>query len=115
RSRGTQNEPQAVVALVARVLVNRTFPLPHENLARPASRPRRRVVECELVEDRIGVDACETLEHPQLLAGENVLARSRRRTAKVRSVCEIRRLDHKGVAFPVAAPIAALQVDVRAD
>src|SRR6188472_124240 len=72
---------------------------------RPRLRERRRIVDGDGVVDRIGVDAREALDETQRLA----------RSSEVGLVREVRRLDHKRVAFPVTARISQILPNALAD
>src|SRR4030095_14353406 len=63
------------------------------NLPRPGPRPRRRIVDRELVHERVGIDAGEPLHQPH----------ARRGSGEARATKKVLRLDDERVAFPAAA------------
>src|SRR5580693_8731909 len=63
-----QNIAQRVVGLVARVLKDVLAGGRPGVLAGPRPRPRRRIVDREAVEERIGRNARESLDHVQVVA-----------------------------------------------
>ena len=84
---------QPVIPFVARVLEYRARILPPRHLGRPGPRPRRRILDRELITDRLLVDAREALGQPHVLA----------RALKCELVGEIRRFDNQRLALPVTA------------
>src|SRR5262249_23784118 len=84
---------QAVVAFVARVLEYRTFIFLPRHFRGPGSRPRRRIVDRELIAERILGDAREALGQPHVLA----------RALERELLGEVRRFDHQRVALPTTA------------
>src|SRR4051812_17975983 len=92
-ARAGQQVREAVIALVARVLEQRTDALLPRDFRRPWPRPRGGVVHGEAVHQRVVAGAREALR--QL----HVRARSLER----RFVGEVRRLDDERVAVPPAA------------
>ena len=96
---------QAVVPLVAGVLVDRPVGLRHRIRHGPRPRPRRRIVDREAIVERVGVDAREALDEVQILA----------RSAEVRPVGEVRRVDDQRVALPAAARVAHPRAEARGE
>src|SRR4051794_11617736 len=94
-TRGAQDVRQAVVALVASVLVNGTLRLQERHFSRPRPGPGRGVVHGEGVGDGVGPDAREALRH---LDG-------RGRIPEAHAIVEVRRFDDERVALPVAARV----------
>src|SRR4030095_1437228 len=92
-SRTREDVRQAVVAFVTRVLEERPNGFRPGHFGRPWPRPRRRIVDRELISDRVLVHAREALDQVQVLTGplERVLA------------VEIRRFDDERVPFPTPA------------
>src|SRR5262245_43758269 len=82
---------QAVVAFVARVLVEIPFARPHVLFDRPRLRPRRRIVDGETVLDAVLARAREALDH----------VKRRARPAVVRLVAEVRGFDDERAALPM--------------
>ena len=66
--------------------------LHHRNLRAPRARPGGRIIDRELIEDRVGVDAREAFHHVQRLAG----------SLEARLVGEVSGLDDKRLALPTA-------------
>src|SRR6266536_1251779 len=81
-ARGAEDESEAVVPFSAGVLVDRPFELPHQDLARPRTDPRRRIVDREPIADRVGVRARKAFDDVQASAREDVLTVARRRAAE---------------------------------
>src|SRR5215468_3787058 len=98
RPRPAQNVEHRVVALVAGVLghLHLTQILLQVERCGPGARERRRILDGELVVDRVDVDAPEALDHMQ--AGC--------RTAVSRLRREIRDIDDERVAVPAASRVA---------
>src|SRR5207249_11770141 len=82
----------AVVAFVAGMLKDRSHGLFEEDLCGPWFCPGRRIIDGELIANRVFVRACETLDHMHLLAGalENRLVR------------EVGAINDQRIAFPAA-------------
>ena len=114
RPRGAQDEPQAVVAFVTSVLVNRPVPFTHDDFRRPGPHPRGRILDREAVGDIVGPRG-EAFDDVQAVARENVRPRRGRRAAKRRPVGEVRRVDDQRVAFPAPPGIAVQRPELRAD
>src|SRR5262245_12191648 len=93
---------QAVVPFVAGVLEYRTRRLLPQHLGGPGSRPRRRVIDGELIAERVFGHARETYRQPHVLACalERELVR------------EIRRFDNQRLALPAAAVTSRPLADV---
>src|SRR2546428_6083928 len=87
---------QAVVAFVAGMLKDRSHGLFEEDLCGPGFCPGRRIIDGELIANRVFVRACETLDHMHLLAGalENRLVR------------EVGAVNDQRIAFLAAGMIA---------
>src|SRR5262249_55628885 len=68
-ARAGEDARHRVIAFVARVLEDRPLDLFHRQRSRPRSGERLRIVDRELVVDRIRVDPAEALDHLQGLAG----------------------------------------------
>ena len=66
---GGQDVGKSVVGLVTGILVEEVDDLPEWNLAAPRLRVRRRVVDRELLQDRLLVDPGEPLGHLQIVRG----------------------------------------------
>src|SRR2546426_3127000 len=58
----------AIIPLVAGVLIDRNLSLRHGNRDRPGSCPRRGIVDRVLELDRVSIDAPEALDHMQVRA-----------------------------------------------
>src|SRR5262245_30060323 len=95
-SRAAQNIHQRVVPFVARVLEDALVGLRHRYGRAPRTRERGRVVHGELVQQRVLVDASETLDEMELVVSP----------AKTGPAVEVRRVDDERVALPLAARIA---------
>src|SRR5688500_5928218 len=91
----------AVIALVTRVFVQRSFNPQHLILAAPGAVPGRAVFDRELVTDGVRVGQREALNDLQVL----------RSASKGAPVLYVRRLDHEGVAFPLPARVALQLLD----
>src|SRR5689334_21106510 len=61
RAGSREDAGEAVVPFMARVLVNQIVALPHGQRHGPGARPDCRVVNRVLVEERVGVEATESL------------------------------------------------------
>ena len=93
-----QHVQKSVVAFVARELVDRQLAPLHRQFHRPGLLPGVRIRHRELVEQRVGVDAGETLHQRPVPAGVP--------PGDMRPVViEVHRLDHQRVAVPMAARI----------
>src|SRR6478672_9010510 len=92
----TQDAQQGFVALVTGVLENRLTGGLHRQLHAPRTGKRRRIVDRELVEQRIDVCPRKALDQVQFRA----------RAAEVRLVGEVGRVDNERLPFPVADRIA---------
>src|SRR5438552_1540706 len=92
RSRASQNVDQGVVSFVAGVLVDRPAGFRQPQQAGPRSAERLGIVDGEVVADRVGRRACETLDDTQTVAG----------SPESRLVGEIRRLDDQRAPIPAA-------------
>src|SRR5262245_60335486 len=80
---------------MAGVFEERTLASSHGNFHGPWLRKCLRVIDCELVQKRVGIKALETFGQPHVFA----------RATESSSVREIRRLDNERVAFPMAARV----------
>ena len=78
---------------MAGVFENRAHGLFEEQFGRPRFRPRRRIVNGELIADRVVVGAGEAFDQMHLLAG----------SLEDRLLREVRAIDDQCVAFPPAA------------
>src|SRR5258708_12515113 len=68
-SRAREDVAEAVIAFVARELVDRSLGL-HDRIGDgPRSRPGRRIIQREAVLDRLGVDARQPLSYMKVRAG----------------------------------------------
>src|SRR5438552_17707687 len=67
-ARAGEDVEHAVVALVAGVFVDAVGGLPHREFHGPRTRPRVRIVDRELVEQRIPIHPAEALDESKLLA-----------------------------------------------
>src|SRR3989442_3803277 len=94
---------QRVVAFMTSVLVQRFFSSEPRVLPRPQPIPCCRIFDRETVQDRLVAGAREPFDHLQVLA----------RSAELRLVGEVGRLDDERVAFPSASGIAHPPFDVR--
>src|SRR6266850_3077533 len=83
----------AIVSFVTRVLEYRTYILLPRHLRGPGSCPRRRILDRELIADRVLGHAREALDQTHVLA----------RALERKLVREIRRFDHQRLALPVTA------------
>ena len=81
---------------MARVPGNEVVDAIEGNLAAPGTRERRRIVDGELVENRVGAHAGEAFDHLQALG----------RAAKSLERMKVRRLDDERIAFPPSDRIA---------
>ena len=88
---------------MARVLVDQLVGLRHRDRRAPFRRPRRGIVDRELVLQRVRIDAAEALDQVQVL----------RRAAEPGLLREVGGVHHERVAFPVADRIAGQRSDVR--
>src|SRR5262249_6666822 len=84
---------QAVVSFVARVLEYRTFVLLPRYFRGPGPRPRRRILDRELIAERRLVEAGEALRQAHVLT----------RALEGELVGEVRGFDHQGLAVPTTA------------
>ena len=100
---------QAVIALVARVLVERSHDLGHRDRCRPRLREGRRIVDRDLVVHRTGTESREALDDATLLAG------AIDSHVSLVDVGEIDRLNDERIAFPVAARVAQPLFDAGPD
>src|SRR3989442_14224427 len=102
----SQDALEAVIALVTRVLIERTHRVPDPGRG-PRSRPRRLIGNRELVVEFDRSDAVPAFNQMQVPAG----------SFKVRPVAEIRGLDNQRVALPTATrvpqPLADPLVEMR--
>src|SRR3989454_4718824 len=102
----SQDALEAVIALVTRVLIERTHRVPDPGRG-PRSRPRRLIGNRELVVELVRSDAAPTFDQMQVFAG----------SLEVRLVAEIRGLDNQRAALPmttrVPQPLADLLVEMR--
>jgi hypothetical protein len=103
-SRGGEDIPQAVVPLVACVLVYRLGDPRHRELHRPRLDPRERIVDGELVQQRV------TIHQRKLLSERELLARAAKHHR-----AEVRRRDDEGVAVPICTRAAHPQADRLSD
>src|SRR5215510_12797850 len=94
-SRTGEDTCHSVIPFVTGVLVKRCRYLFHGNFAGPGFRPRRRIVDRELIEERVFIGACEAFDDTQFLT----------RSSETRFVAEIRGFDDKGFTFPMTARI----------
>src|SRR6185312_15940902 len=92
-----ENVRHTVVPLVAGILVQGTLGRGHRYFSTPCPAPCVRIVNRELIEDRVGAHAREALDDVQ----------SRARSLERRLLGEIRRVDNQRVAFPPAARVAS--------
>src|SRR5437868_3949409 len=67
RTLGFEDVGHPVISLVARVLVNLVPDALHRVLTLPGDVPRVRILDRELVADRLGIDQRETLGHLEVL------------------------------------------------
>src|SRR5437867_1227059 len=81
---------------------NWTVALRHGDLHGPRLCKCRRIVNRELVKKRVRIQALEAFREPHVLAG----------SSEGRLVCEIRRLDDQGIAFPMAARVSFPLADI---
>src|SRR5258708_1018069 len=95
-ARPSENAGHGVVALVAGIFVDRLVALAHWNNRGERPRPYARIIDGELVHERVGVSAGEFLDEVQVRAG----------VRETRLALEVDRVDHQRVAFPVAPRIA---------
>src|SRR2546428_7975973 len=102
----SQDALEAVIALVTRVLIERTHRVPDPGRG-PRSRPRRLIGNRELVVELVRFDAAPAFDQMQVFAG----------SLEVRLVAEIRGLDNQRAALPmttrVPQPLADLLVEMR--
>ncbi len=96
-----QDVLHAVISFVTGVLEHRLLTLRHGNLYGPRPRPRFRIIDRELIKERVGVDPGEPLDKMQHLAG------------CPEGAPEIPRVDDQRVAFPVAPRIPHPLADRR--
>ena len=97
--------PERVVGLVTGVLVDARVGRGPDVLATPRLCPHRRVVDRELIEERLGVNPRKALDDMQVP----------RRRAESRRVGEVRRVDHERVALPVTDRITKPAPDLGWD
>src|SRR4029453_12188796 len=90
---------------VAGVLVDRTLARSHGERRRPGPHPCRRIVDGELVTDRVRIHALETLDETQV----------RSRSPVVRFVRKVGRLHDERVALPATPRIAEPLADRSAE
>src|SRR5215467_12698161 len=95
-ARSGENAGHGVVAFVAGIFVDGLVALAHRNNNGEWSRPYARIIDGELVHERVGVSAGEFLDEVQVRAG----------VRETRLALEVDRVDHQRVAFPVAPRIA---------
>src|SRR5215831_2562338 len=95
-ARSGENAGHGVVALVAGIFVDGLIALAHRNNHGERPRPYARIIDDELVHERVGVSAGEFLDEVQVRAG----------VRETRLALEVDRVDHQRVAFPVAPRIA---------
>src|SRR5262245_48337243 len=88
--RPAKDVAQRVVAFVARVLVDEAVGRRPRVLRAPRPGPRRRIVDRELVAQRVRASAREALDDVQVFA----------RAAEAGLVAEVRGVDDQRVAFP---------------
>src|SRR5262249_18001821 len=105
-ARTGKDASQSVISFVTGVFVDRIVPLRHRNHGGPWSRPRARVVDRELVEERIGVGARKALDQVRVRTG----------SCKARLALEIFRLHNERSPLPVAArhPLPLTNAPVQA-
>src|SRR5262249_23233859 len=85
----------SIISFVTGVLVKWGRDLFHGNFAGPGFRPRRWIVDRELIQERVFIGACEALDDTQVLT----------RSSESRFVAEIRGFDDKGFTLPMTARI----------
>src|SRR5471030_148767 len=98
RTRAGEDAVHPVIVFVARVLVEvlaLALEILHRNHRRPRAAPRIRILDGELVIDRVLVRAPEALRELHVLGGSL--------EGHALEIGEVRRLDHERVAFPMAA------------
>src|SRR4029453_8770564 len=88
-----------VVALVTGVFVDRLRRSRQGQLALPRPRKRGRVVDFELVEQRIGIQKPEPLDEVKVTVPTKVAAGI---AIKPAAIIEVRRVDDERVALPVS-------------
>src|SRR5262249_41112076 len=93
---------ECVVALMTRVLVHDLIGPDPWILARPRSLPGRRVLNRKPIEQRLGVEPAEPLDHMEILA----------RALKLRLVGEVGRVDDERVALPMPDRISHPALDL---
>src|SRR5215475_619624 len=95
-ARSGENAGHGVVAVVAGIFVDGLVALAHRNISGERPRPYARIIDGELVHERVGVSAGEFLDEVQVRAG----------VRETRLALEVDRVDHQRVAFPVTPGIA---------
>src|SRR5580658_7633614 len=73
RASAAESVRHTVVSFLAGVLEKRAVDLSHGDFSGPRLGPRARIVDCELIQHRVGVQAGEALCHLQLLRCRSVL------------------------------------------
>ena len=114
RAIAAQHVRQGVVGLVAGELVDRPLGAGHRQLALPRPCERRRVVDLELVQQRVPVEQAESLDQMELVVPPEVAAGF---AVVAASVLEVRRVHDQRAALPpadrMAQPLAHARWRVR--
>src|SRR5215467_8075887 len=99
----TEHINHGVVALMTGVLVYFVRDRTESRLPGPSPGKRRGIVDREPVEDRLRANACEPLDHMQILSGssESGLA------------CKIGRVDNQRISLPMADRVPHPLPDIR--
>src|SRR6516162_9689371 len=95
-ARSRENAGHGVVAFVAGIFVDGLVALAHRNNSGERPRPYARIIDGELVHERVGVGAGELLDEVRVRAG----------VRETRLALEVDRVDDQRVAFPMAPGIA---------
>src|SRR5687768_6419200 len=96
---------------MARVLVYQLIALPHSERHRPRPRPDCRVVNRVLVEERVVVEAPESLDQVEVFVSAPPESAQTHRTGALAP--EVLRFDDERVAVPAASRVSLPLADVR--
>src|SRR5207248_1563186 len=92
----------SVITFMTGVFKQLAVTLRQRDFDSPRPRPCRRIVDCELINERVRIQTLEALGEFHILAA----------SAKWILVREIRGLDDKRVAFPMASRVPLPQADI---